>query len=566
MTTSLTPFLEKHQHPRKLRQSLNRVARQAKDLAKAGDVTGEVDKEAVRLRSTAVGKTVERRVHLLVAAKPDVKCAVDNFGDASDVADELTRELCCRSVYGKAQTKRMEHCIRTLASNPGASFPQAFGDDGAGLKGFYRFLGSKHVTLDETLEPHILGTVSKVASAGLALAIHDSTEFIFPGEAAREGLGYMRGDNQGFHGHLCLAVSADGKRTPLGVLAFHAWTRSKPTGEKRSDLERYQDPHKEFSRWKNSVKMANQRAGRSNLIHVTDREADDYDLMFYMSDFGRYVIRMRQDRLIFRQETLPADARKVSHVFQGVTGICQREVPLSPRSPRRNAVHRKLYPPRSYRMATLNFAAQTVEIRRPDNAPKSIPEYLKVNVVRVWEVGQPEGEPAVEWFLFTSEPVDTVDQVLAVVDYYRARWVIEEYFKALKTGCAFESRQLETYEHLRNALGLLMPIAVELLRLRNLARDDPKAPGNAVLPDIQLNVLRATCRRLLPEDPTAEEVQLAVAALGGHIRSNGAPGWQVLWRGYKVLQERTAGWIAARNGMRSDDGRLGRPADLVDKK
>ena len=36
----------------------------------------------------------------------------------------------------------------------------------------------------------------------------------------------------------------------------------------------------------------------------------------------------------------------------------------------------------------------------------------------------------------TTEPIDTVEQVLRIVDWYRARWVIEEFFKALKTGCA----------------------------------------------------------------------------------------------------------------------------------
>jgi IS4 transposase len=47
--------------------------------------------------------------------------------------------------------------------------------------------------------------------------------------------------------------------------------------------------------------------------------------------------------------------------------------------------------------------------------------------------------------LYTSEPIDTAEQLLTIVDQYRSRWVIEEFFKALKTGCAFEKRQLESY-------------------------------------------------------------------------------------------------------------------------
>jgi hypothetical protein len=45
------------------------------------------------------------------------------------------------------------------------------------------------------------------------------------------------------------------------------------------------------------------------------------------------------------------------------------------------------------------------------------------------------------------------------VDCYRGRWTIEEYFKALKTGCQYERRQLETAHSLLNALAILAPVA-----------------------------------------------------------------------------------------------------------
>jgi IS4 transposase len=79
----------------------------------------------------------------------------------------------------------------------------------------------------------------------------------------------------------------------------------------------------------------------------------------------------------------------------------------------------------------------------------------------------------VAWYLVTSESVDTVEQVEAVVDAYRARWVIEELFKALKTGCNFERRQLESSQSLRIALATFLPIAVQLLALRRAARAEP---------------------------------------------------------------------------------------------
>ena len=66
-----------------------------------------------------------------------------------------------------------------------------------------------------------------------------------------------------------------------------------------------------------------------------------------------------------------------------------------------------------------------------------------------------------EWVLWTSEPVETAEQVAQVVDGYRTRWLIEEYFKALKTGCAFEERQLRSIRTLTNALGLRHPLPTD---------------------------------------------------------------------------------------------------------
>ena len=89
-----------------------------------------------------------------------------------------------------------------------------------------------------------------------------------------------------------------------------------------------------------------------------------------------------------------------------------------------------------------------------------------VNVVNVNEPAPPDGEAPVQWLLLTSEAVDSAEQVAAVVDAYRARWLIEEFFKALKTGCGFEARQLRTIRTLTNTLGILAVIAYRLLLLR----------------------------------------------------------------------------------------------------
>jgi hypothetical protein len=169
-----------------------------------------------------------------------------------------------------------------------------------------------------------------------------------------------------------------------------------------------------------------------------------------------------------------------------------------------------------------------------------------LNVVRVWEAAPPDGEEPVEWVLFTSDPIDSEEQILQIVDRYRARWTIEEYFKALKTGCAYESRQLEDFNSLTNALAVFAPIACTLLDLRSQARRTPDAPAELILSQTQIEVLRALGRTPLPKAPTQRDVLLAIAALGGHIKWNGDPGWLTLGRGYADLLMLTAGWEAAK--------------------
>jgi hypothetical protein len=81
----------------------------------------------------------------------------------------------------------------------------------------------------------------------------------------------------------------------------------------------------------------------------------------------------------------------------------------------------------------------------------------------------------VEWLLYTTEPIATVAQVLRIVDVYRARWRIEELFKALKTGCTYEDCQAESRDALEKVLWLYLPIAACLLALRDYAARTPEA-------------------------------------------------------------------------------------------
>ncbi len=57
---------------------------------------------------------------------------------------------------------------------------------------------------------------------------------------------------------------------------------------------------------------------------------------------------------------------------------------------------------------------------------------------------------------------------------------------------------------------------------------------------------------VVPDAATASDVLAAIAELGGHVKNNGPPGWQVIGRGYDALLLLELGWRARESGYRSD--------------
>jgi hypothetical protein len=435
------------------------------------------------------------------------------------------------------RSRRLSSLGERLAEHCGESFPKAL--DEAELEAAYRFFGNKQVTPEAILAPHFRQSARRAGELPQVLVVHDTTAFEFSGRTQRKGLGHLlRPAAQGFFGHFSLAVTADGTRTPLGLLALETvfrlqrrighsnWSREKSLGES--------------ARWVRGMEACERLVqGRVRSIHVTDREGDQYALLDALLTTGRlFVIRSFQDRRLAGE-----DQARLRAVASAAKVILRREVPLSPR-PKLEGPRGDRHPSRRRRIARLSFAATTVELKRPCGTPQPASPAMRVNVIHVFETKPPPGESPVEWFLLTNLPIDSVDAIAFAVDCYRARWTIEEYFKALKTGCQYEKRQLESAHSLVNALAILAPVAWRLLLLRHLARTEEHAPATRALSRAQLDVLRAVARKPLPRNLTAREAMFAVAALGGHRKHNGDPGWLVLGRGMHDLLLLELGWRA----------------------
>ena len=453
----------------------------------------------------------------------------------------LENELRSLNLGDVRLNERLRHIVDLVAQRPADSFPDLMTTK-AELEALYRLFNNEEVTLEKCLAPHANATAERCRQEKQVLVAHDTTEVAYNG-TGRRGLGPLGGGAQGYLAHVSLAMSADGLRRPMGVLAVDTWVRQ-PKGKKKKK-KRFDDPDKESSCWKKNLDESQAQLQGVPIIHLLDRGADSYDLLAKLTTL-HFVSRANQDRNVCDPESGEPTVT-LRQASRDNPVLLEREVWLNERLKKAPPRSQRAYPPRRRRKAKLVVRASHIHLNRPKGWPKDLPQMLALKAVHVTEKDCPEGETPVEWMLYTSEPIDTEEQVAFIVDCYRARWVIEEFFKALKTGCALLERQFESRHALLNVLGLFLPIAWRLLLLRHTAELQPQGPATIALSERQIDVLKKVSKRPLPQHPTLEQAFLAIAQLGGHLKHNGRPGWLVLGRGYEKLMAYEVGWAAARS-------------------
>ena len=124
----------------------------------------------------------------------------------------------------RRRTDRLLQLVERFSENPQASLPQLLGDE-AQLEAAYRLLSNPAVDAADVLHPHIMRSAARAATNEVSLVLHDTTDIRFDcyGDVLRKNLSRPTAHTQGFRLHSALAVSADGTRFPLGVLAARAF-------------------------------------------------------------------------------------------------------------------------------------------------------------------------------------------------------------------------------------------------------------------------------------------------------------------------------------------------------
>ncbi len=142
-----------------------------------------------------------------------------------------------------------------------------------------------------------------------------------------------------------------------------------------------------------------------------------------------------------------------------------------------------------------------------------------MNAVLVSEVNPPPGDTPVEWILLTSLPIGTADEVRTIVRYYTIRWMVEIFFRTLKTGCRVEERRFEDIERMLPCLAVYLIVAWRVLYVCRLGRTCPDISCEAVFEPSEWQSVYRVVRKQTPPKvaPRLQEMVRMVAQLGGYV-------------------------------------------------
>ena len=443
------------------------------------------------------------------------------------------RELGSAELGDKRLTKRLVEVAESFSDSPDASIPKAT-INWNNAKGAYRFFDNPKVTGEKILKAHGESSSKRVAEDAksiVILAVQDTSEVNYSSHlSCALGHGGQVDTNVLFL-HPTLICTEEG--VPLGLIQQQIWKRTELAGELRREKP---IEEKESYKWLKSFKASaefQQHHAEKHVINICDREGDIYDL-FYLAKQAKekgkidLLVRSSSNRRIKEGQNLHALLEN-----QVPQGCYQLELA---RNGKRTAKKIKM----AVRFCEVSICP-----------PKYSSHAKEVEGLKVWAVEAIEENPTAAiptcWKLITTYPVSTLDEAKKVIDWYASRWIIEEYFKVLKSGCKIEDRQLQTFDRLDACLALDAIIAWRILFLLYAGRQMPELPASILFEESECKALYSYTHQTPnppPKPLTLQDMTSYLAKLGGFLgrKGDGLPGAIVLWRGAWRLPDISATW------------------------
>jgi hypothetical protein len=388
------------------------------------------------------------------------------------------------------------------------------GGNRAGEIRLTRWLRNASVTYQEMIATAGARTAER-ARGRHVLAIQDST-------ALQDD-----GDRNSLLLHAMIAVDAqDGALLGPVEATFLCREGGKKALRKQTPFEQ-----KESHRW-----LAATRAAQSMLLEaasitvVADREGDIYEEFACRPPDVALLIRAAQDRAL-------ADGQMLFGCLDGVAELGRDRIEL-PAAPGRRA-----------RDAQIVLRARQVLLRRPGRPAaeaRSLPPQVAVWLVDAREENPPSGVDAVHWRLLTTHPVATLQAAREIVAFYRARWMIEQLFRVMKTkGFDVEALRIEDPTPRANLTVAIFIAAAQVLQLVHERDCAAVRPMQDLLDPAEAKAVHAisaslegkTVRQKNPHPPDSlAYVAWVCARLGGWTGYYGKPGPIVMLNGLRQLK------------------------------
>jgi Transposase DDE domain len=397
---------------------------------------------------------------------------------------------------------------------------------------FTRFLRNPSVTATEMASRAGERTAARAAGRDVVV-IQDTSELALGGRRAKaNGYGPVGkgGALRGLLLHAVLAVDA-GTGGVIGLVDAKVWNRK---GGKVAARRSRATAHKESQRWLDGTMRAGEvLAAAAHITGVSDRESDIYEHFARRPNNVDLIVRACQNRKI---ET--DDGDQINLLFSHVDGLPEQgrfEVKI-PAAPGRKA-----------RTAELAVRFSAVVLRKPlHGAATDLPATVTLTMVDVRETSTSQDGKAIHWRLFTTHAVTNLGEARRVVDLYRMRWAIEEFFHTIKTaGFDIEAADIGEPTVMIKFVAAVTVAAVTVMQLVKARDGKTKQRLADAFESADRPILEALSARL--EGKTARQknphrkgslafASWVIARLGGWTGYYGKPGPRVMREGLDDFQ------------------------------
>ena len=398
----------------------------------------------------------------------------------------------------------------------------------------YDFFSNPKIGWISLIEPHKEQTKQRIVESegDFIYVIQDSTFYNYTDHKAKIDLGLIGKQGSfsqfGFLQHTSLCINSND--LPLGILEIDFMGYE--------DDEKYTSHRKGFediasSRWRrflsSNMEQLKDVGEDKKIILLCDREADFFEFHYDLSNSAcNFVIRCKYDR--YTGKSARARQNRISKLIEAQTEL--------------GTVALKITDSHTHEEYESVFYLKSLSeilippVHRGAGHPQNKLAPIKMNVVEA-------NDGKNKWVLFTNLPVNTLQDVIFVVESYKKRWHIESFHKVLKTAYNADKVYLHSSRNaIQNLLTIVNIAASKTYCFIHQARSGGKILSNQFFSLEEIKAVSIFLSHKFignKEVPNLQDFYYQIAELGGYKNKQNKypPGILTIYRGMQKLQNIT---------------------------